>query len=196
MLHIDMNWMWGFQETAALTVDTFRTMLELMERYPDFTFSQSQASVYHILETYYPAMLEEIRRRVRKAAGKSPPPVGWKTTKTSPAVRPWPGICSTPGNTSRNFLDIPQEQIQLDFEPDTFGHCENLPEILHQGGIRYYYHCRGAEGPYLYRWRAPPPARRCWLTASRPGTTRPSTAASSSRYRRYTYIYSTAFAVT
>ena len=24
--HIDMNWMWGFQETAAVTVDTFRTV--------------------------------------------------------------------------------------------------------------------------------------------------------------------------
>ncbi|MGN1073412.1 MAG: hypothetical protein ACI4QB_00345, partial [Eubacteriales bacterium] len=24
--HIDMNWMWGYQETAAVTLDTFRTM--------------------------------------------------------------------------------------------------------------------------------------------------------------------------
>ncbi|MBR7137490.1 MAG: hypothetical protein IKC99_05475 [Clostridia bacterium] len=32
--HIDMNWMWGFQETAAVTVDTFRTMLDLMREYP------------------------------------------------------------------------------------------------------------------------------------------------------------------
>ncbi|MBO5258456.1 MAG: hypothetical protein J6C42_13225, partial [Clostridia bacterium] len=23
--HIDMNWMWGFQETASVTIDTFRT---------------------------------------------------------------------------------------------------------------------------------------------------------------------------
>ena len=42
--HIDMNWMWGFQETASVTVDTFRTILNLMKEYPDFTFAQSQAS--------------------------------------------------------------------------------------------------------------------------------------------------------
>ena len=29
--HIDMNWMWGYQETACVAVDTFRTMLKLMD---------------------------------------------------------------------------------------------------------------------------------------------------------------------
>ena len=43
--HIDMNWMWGMQETVAVTLDTVRTMLTLMKEYPDFTFSQSQASI-------------------------------------------------------------------------------------------------------------------------------------------------------
>ena len=38
--HIDMNWMWGYNETAAVTVDTFRTVLDLMRDYPDMTFGQ------------------------------------------------------------------------------------------------------------------------------------------------------------
>ncbi|NMA08117.1 MAG: alpha-mannosidase, partial [Clostridiales bacterium] len=65
--HIDMNWMWGYPETAAVTLDTFRTVLSLMREYPDFTFSQSQASVYKIVEEYEPAMLDEIRQRVRES---------------------------------------------------------------------------------------------------------------------------------
>lgn len=153
--HIDMNWMWGFQETAALTVDTFRTMLELMERYPDFTFSQSQASVYHILETYHPAMLEEIRRRVREGRWEVTASSWVENDKNLSGGEAMARHLLYTRQYLSELLDIPQEQIQLDFEPDTFGHCENLPEILHQGGIRYYYHCRGAEGPYLYRWRAP-----------------------------------------
>ena len=28
--HIDMNWMWGWQETVAVTLSTFRTVLNLM----------------------------------------------------------------------------------------------------------------------------------------------------------------------
>ncbi|NLD87045.1 MAG: alpha-mannosidase, partial [Clostridiales bacterium] len=58
--HIDMNWMWGYNETAAVTIDTFRTMLDLMKEYPDFTFSQSQASVYKIVEELDSEMLREI----------------------------------------------------------------------------------------------------------------------------------------
>src|SRR5208283_3794240 len=36
--HIDMNWMWGWPETVAVTLDTFRTVLGLMDEFPDFTF--------------------------------------------------------------------------------------------------------------------------------------------------------------
>ena len=43
--HIDMNWMWSYDETVAVTLDTFRTMLQLLKEYHQFTFSQSQASV-------------------------------------------------------------------------------------------------------------------------------------------------------
>ena len=48
--HIDMNWMWSWQETVAATVATFTTMLNIMDEYPDFCFSQSQASVYQIID--------------------------------------------------------------------------------------------------------------------------------------------------
>ena len=48
--HIDMDWMWSYHETVAITLSTFRTVLNLMKQYPDFHFSQSQASVYKIVE--------------------------------------------------------------------------------------------------------------------------------------------------
>ena len=54
--HIDMNWMWGYDETVGTTIHTFRTMLDLMREYPDFKFSQSQASVYRIVEEHDPAI--------------------------------------------------------------------------------------------------------------------------------------------
>ena len=48
--HIDMNWMWSYDETVSIALDTFRTMLDMMTEYPEFTFGQSQASVYRIVE--------------------------------------------------------------------------------------------------------------------------------------------------
>ena len=64
--HIDMNWMWGFNETVSLTVSTFETMLKLMDEYPQFKFSQSQASVYRIIEEYAPYLLPVIRKRIKE----------------------------------------------------------------------------------------------------------------------------------
>ena len=32
--HIDMNWMWSWPETVSTTLDTFRTMLDLLREFP------------------------------------------------------------------------------------------------------------------------------------------------------------------
>ena len=153
--HIDMNWMWGFQETAAVTVDTFSTMLQLMEEYPQFTFSQSQASVYRIIEEYYPNMLDKIRQRVKEGR--------WEVNATT-WVENDKNMTGSESNARHilyskeylsRLLDMPAEEFCLDFEPDTFGHNENMPEYLSQGGIKYYYHCRGYDGEFIYRWQAP-----------------------------------------
>ncbi|MBU3810602.1 MAG: hypothetical protein H9893_02955 [Candidatus Niameybacter stercoravium] len=67
--HIDMNWMWGWHETVSVTIDTFRTMLNLLNEYKDFTYSQSQASTYKIIENYCPEMIAEINTMFTKADG-------------------------------------------------------------------------------------------------------------------------------
>ncbi len=153
--HIDMNWMWGFHETVSLTVDTFRTVLQLMREYPAFTFSQSQASVYRIIETYAPDMLAEIRKYVHQGR--------WEVTASSWVEndKNMSGgeamarhLLYTRKYLSR-LLDIPEDSVKLDFEPDTFGHMANLPELLQKGGVKYYYHCRGMDFHNIYNWRAP-----------------------------------------
>jgi alpha-mannosidase len=64
--HIDMNWMWRYDETVQITLDTFKTVLSLMDEFPGFTFSQSQASVYQIAEEYAPDLIERIAERARE----------------------------------------------------------------------------------------------------------------------------------
>jgi len=47
---IDMNWKWGAAEMVAVVLETFHTMLKLIDDYPEFVFSQSQAAIYQIME--------------------------------------------------------------------------------------------------------------------------------------------------
>jgi alpha-mannosidase len=154
--HIDMNWMWGWQETVAATLSTFRTMLHLMREYPDFTYSQSQASVYKIVEDYDPDMMDEIKQRIKEGR--------WEVTATA-----WVETDKNMPNTesllrhiryTRDYMEevwgVDPASLEVDFSPDTFGHSAHLPELDSYGNVKYYYHCRGlTERHVLYRWMAP-----------------------------------------
>ena len=153
--HIDMNWQWGYNETALATVETFRTMLQLMKDYPEFTFAQSQASTYEIIAKYRPDILKEIKQRVKEGR--------WEVTAAE-WVEPDKNLPSGESLTRQTLeakkyltelLELPDDAIAIDYVPDTFGHAITVPEILTDAGIKYMYHCRGSEGPCLYRYRAP-----------------------------------------
>lgn len=153
--HIDMNWMWGFQETACVSVDTFRTMLRLMDEYPEFIFSQSQASVYNIIEKYYPEMLEKIKARVKEGRWEITASSWVENDKNMSGAEAMSRHLLYTKRYLAKLFSFDEDELQIDFEPDTFGHNENMPEILANGGVKYYYHCRAYSGEYIYNWEAP-----------------------------------------
>ncbi|MDD6094844.1 MAG: glycoside hydrolase family 38 C-terminal domain-containing protein [Clostridia bacterium] len=153
--HIDMNWMWGIQETAAVTVDTMRTMLGFMREYPEFTFSQSQASVYEIIEKYAPEQLIEIKERIKEGRWEVSASTWVENDKNMSDFESQARQILYTKKYLAELLGIDANKLELDFEPDTFGHSENVPAILAAGGVKYYYHCRGYEGETVYNWEAP-----------------------------------------
>jgi len=153
--HIDMNWLWRFDETVAVTLDTFRTILTLMTEYPAFTFSQSQASAYRVVEEHDPEMLKEIRRRVKEGRWEVTASTWVEADKNMPSGESLARHALYTKRYLSALLDISPDTLLLDFEPDTFGHSRNVPEILRQAGVRWYYHCRGSDEHSLYRWQAP-----------------------------------------
>ncbi len=153
--HIDMNWMWRYDETVSITLDTFRTMLNLMKEFPKFTFAQSQASTYAIVEEHEPEMIEEIKAAIQRGQ--------WEVSASTwvEADRNMPNAESVARHflyTKRylpKLLGISEDALNFDFEPDTFGHHQNVPELLADAGVKYYYHCRGEQEAVLYRWKSP-----------------------------------------
>ena len=127
--HIDMNWMWGYHETASVTVDTFRTMLDLMKEYPSFTFAQSQASTYKIVEDFAPEMLDEIKKYVHEGRWEVSASTWTETDKNMPNGESLSRHILYTKRYLGNLLDIDPDSIRIDFEPDTFGHNINVPDI-------------------------------------------------------------------
>ncbi|MBR6767720.1 MAG: alpha-mannosidase [Clostridia bacterium] len=154
--HIDMNWMWGWQETVAVTLSTFRSVLNLMKEYPDFTYSQSQASVYKIVEEHDPEMMKEIQARIAEGRWEVTANAWVETDKNMPDTE----SLIRHMKVTRDYLEktwgVDHESLKVDFSPDTFGHNRFVPEINTFGSVPYYYHCRGLQDDLtLYRYRAP-----------------------------------------
>jgi len=151
--HIDMNWMWGFDETVSIVLDTFRTMLTLMDEYPEFTYSQSQAATYHIVEKYEPNMLQEIKRRVKEGRWEVTASAWTEFDKNMASGESHLRQYSTAREYICELFELDPKELIVGFEPDTFGHNARLPDILNLSGIQYYYHCRGNVDHTLYRWK-------------------------------------------
>ena len=156
--HIDMNWMWGYNETVAATLSTFRTMLDLMNEYPGFTFSQSQGSVYRIVEEHDPDMMQEIKRRVLEGRWEITASEWVETDKNMPSGESLINSVEYTREYFEKVWGLDTSSLVINFSPDTFGHNLNMPEIDRYCGIRYCYHCRGLIGntdKTLYRYRSP-----------------------------------------
>ncbi|MFZ2656234.1 MAG: alpha-mannosidase, partial [Victivallales bacterium] len=161
--HIDMNWMWPWQDTVATTIDTFGTVLKLMKEFPGFKFSQSQASVYAILEKYNPELLAQIARRVKEGR--------WEVTASH-----WvEGDKNLSGDESlcrhllytrrymKKLFGLKPGDVEIDWAPDTFGHAATIPSYLVKGGVKYVYLHRpgelGPKRPLAFWWKAPDGAK-------------------------------------
>jgi len=161
--HIDMNWMWSWPETVAVINDSFLTVLRLMEEFPEFHFSQSQASVYASVEKHNPEMLERIAQRVKEGR--------WEVT-ASHWVENDNNIAGGESLTRHllytrqhmhKLFGISPEDVPIDWCPDTFGHARTLPTYLVRGGIKYIYlHRPGVyltQKPDAFWWSAPDGSR-------------------------------------
>jgi alpha-mannosidase len=133
--HIDPVWLWQWQEGFHEVKASFRSALDRMKEYPDFTFVASSAAFYEWVEGSDPAMFAEIQQRVKE--GRWGIVGGWW-------VEP---DCNIPAGESfvrhglyaqRYFKEKFGVIARTGFNVDSFGHAGTLPQILKKSGLDYY----------------------------------------------------------
>ncbi|MBF0244946.1 MAG: hypothetical protein HQL31_06700, partial [Planctomycetes bacterium] len=157
--HIDMNWMWSWPETVAVTMDTFRTVLRLMVEFPEFIFSQSQASCYAIVERHDPEMLDAIRKRVKEGRWEV---LASHWVEGDKNLANGESLCRHllySRSYMKELFGLRPEDVPIDWSPDTFGHAATMPVYLSRGAVRYYYAHRlgnlAPAKPQIFTWKAP-----------------------------------------
>ena len=130
--HIDLAWMWPWIETVEVVRNTSSSVLNIMDRFPDFKYSMGQAHAYEWLEQYDPVLFKKVQEKVRE--GK------WEIMGGQ-WVEP---DCNLPSGESfvrqvlygkRYFRDKFGVDVKICWIPDSFGFNWNLPQILARSGF-------------------------------------------------------------
>lgn len=159
--HIDIAWLWRYDPETIhrCCTMTFTQALDNMDRFPDYTFSQSQVPLYEPLEKIYPDLYRRIKEYVREgrwevAGGMYVEPEGGE-----PCGESWVRQCVMGKRWFRKNLGV---DVTTGWQPDAWGHPAQLPQIMAKSGIRSYLWRRGDVGgprnnvtEKMFWWQSP-----------------------------------------
>jgi alpha-mannosidase len=130
--HIDMAWLWPWTETVEVVRNTFTTALQLMKEYPDFTFAQSSVQAFEWMKEKYPALFAEIRQRVREGRWEL---VGGMWVEPDLNMPDGEGLVRQILVGKRWFQQNFGVDVNIGWNPDTFGYSWQLPQIYKKSGF-------------------------------------------------------------
>ena len=134
--HIDLAWLWPYDETRRKLRRTFHTALSLMERSPDFRFNQSTAHYYAQIEEDDPELFAAITARVATGSWEPSAACGSSPTPICRPARASSANCSTASAISSALSARARRVCWL---PDCFGFSPALPQLLRQAGIDSFF---------------------------------------------------------
>jgi alpha-mannosidase len=133
--HIDAAWLWPWTETVDVVKRTFGTALQLMNEYPDYTYTQSAAQYNAWMADKYPQMNDEIRQRIKEGRWEV---VGGMWVEPDLNL---PGGESTVRSIligKRWYQQQYGVDVRIGWNPDSFGYNWQLPQIYKRSGIDYF----------------------------------------------------------
>jgi alpha-mannosidase len=133
--HIDAAWLWPVSETVDVVRRTFSTALQLMEEYPDYTFTQSAAQYNAWMAEKYPVINDQIKRRIKEGRWEI---VGGMWVE--------PDLNMPDGESTARSLLIGKRwyrneygvDVRIGWNPDSFGYSWQLPQIYKKSGVDYF----------------------------------------------------------
>jgi alpha-mannosidase len=133
--HIDAAWLWPWTETVDVVKRTWGTALQLMDEYPDYTYTQSALQYNEWMAEKYPEMNAQIKQRIQEGR--------WEVLGGM-WVEP---DLNMPGGESqvrqllvglRTMNKLYGVTTRIGWNPDTFGYDWQLPQIYKKSGLDYF----------------------------------------------------------
>jgi alpha-mannosidase len=133
--HIDAAWLWPWTETVDVVKRTFGTALQLMNEYPDYTFTQSAAQYNAWIADKYPQMNDEIKKRIKEGRWEI---VGGMWVEPDLNMPDGEAQVRSILVGKRWFQKEYGVDVRIGWNPDSFGYTWQLPQIYKRSGIDYF----------------------------------------------------------
>lgn len=133
--HIDAAWLWPWTETVDVVRRTFGTALQLMEEYPQATYTQSAAAYSQWMAEKYPSLHEQIVNRVKEGRWEM---VGGMWVEPDLNMPDGESLVRQLLIGKRYFQDKFGVDVRIGWNPDSFGYNWQLPQIYKKSGVDYF----------------------------------------------------------
>ena len=130
--HIDTAWLWPMRETVRKCARTFASAVALMDDYPEYRFSCSQAQQYAWIEERHPELFARIAERVGDGRWV---PVGGMWVEADMNLPSGESLARQIVFGQRYFEDRFGTRCREVWIPDVFGYPAGLPQLFAQGGM-------------------------------------------------------------
>jgi alpha-mannosidase len=133
--HIDAAWLWPWTEAVDVVHRTFGTALQLMNEYPDYTFTQSAAAYNEWMAQKYPALNNEIKQRIKEGRWEI---VGGMWVEPDLNMPDGESLVRQILVGKRWYKQAYGVDVRIGWNPDSFGYTWQLPQIYKKSGIDYF----------------------------------------------------------
>ncbi len=133
--HIDAAWLWPWTETVDVVKRTFSTALQLMNEYPDYTYTQSAAAYNSWMADKYPEINDQIKKRIKEGRWEV---VGGMWVEPDLNMPDGEAQVRSILVGKRFFQKEYGVDVRIGWNPDSFGYTWQLPQIYKRSGIDYF----------------------------------------------------------
>jgi alpha-mannosidase len=133
--HIDAAWLWPWTETVDVVKRTFGTALQLMNEYPEYTYTQSAAAYNEWMAQKYPALNDEIKKRIQEGRWEI---VGGMWVEPDLNMPDGESLVRQLLVGKRWYKQAYGVDVRIGWNPDSFGYNWQLPQIYKKSGVDYF----------------------------------------------------------
>ena len=133
--HIDCAWKWTLLQTREKVQRSFSTVLELMDRYPEYKFMSSQPLLYKNLKEEAPEVYERVKEKVREGRWECE---GAMWVEADCNLSSGESLVRQIIYGKRFFREEFGVESRILWLPDVFGYSAAMPQILKKCGVDWF----------------------------------------------------------